>query len=79
VICERLSIVHVNCSAENFAIMQSFAPGSVPPRNALDWVREGTRLVWRKITVHVAVCRDVFLGVPPQKMPKTIPVESLQA
>lgn len=59
--------------------MQSFATRSVPPRKALDWVREGARLVWRKITVHVAAFRDVFLGVPPQRMPKTIPVESLQA
>lgn len=59
--------------------MQGVDPRFVPLRDALDWVRESARLVWRKIIMHVAVWRDVFLDVPAQQMPKTIPVESLPA
>ncbi|ASW03651.1 hypothetical protein CJU94_36215 (plasmid) [Paraburkholderia aromaticivorans] len=59
--------------------MQGVDLRSVPLRDALDWVRESAHLVWRKIIMHVAVCRDVFLGVPARQMPKTIPVESLPA
>lgn len=40
--------------------MQSIAPRSVPPRNALEWMREGARLVWRKIMVHAAVSVAMF-------------------
>lgn len=40
--------------------MQSVAPRSVPPRNALEWMHEGVRLVLRKIVVHAAVSLVMF-------------------